>query len=738
METQEKDKATPVSFFVPLLAPTIKSTSHAALVEWKKKREEYEAEVAIRCCHDPAKIAEMTTKVCNSFEPSLLEVLCDLEWGVKKAELTDALVLSKIDGIIASVKNGTVPNVAAEFKLAVRMDLQQSDVRERVVQFFKSSRQVIEENGWAEFFKDHEGLKLKCKLLVSSIEPQALREDIEAILAYQNRAARTDEKVLFKIILEKALEHERDFQRRKRQRAGGRSGGIANDPVEAGRVKKKMRSKGNVGTRLQPGAVKAEMIRETNTETTRMKHIGQAIKKPDGGCLKCKGDHWLVQCPEATHEEKTALLRQQHERRDREKADKRKVARADVSVISRSQLMVLEKRDPTVKMKPLQREVSVTAAGGHSLHARNCVEVDLKIHTAAGPVCFTTPVRCLVIEEEEKEFIIGKDVLETLGIDVDRQLEQLAVNSDAVDDDPFEFEDEFTIGVECDADVRAAVEEMLDKAIEKGFPDDRRDELRTVVFLFDIWRLKLGNDPPAKVPPLLVRLKDGATSQRCKPRQYPPHLRAFLRDFNAELERMGWVYENPQSRWASAALPVKKPGSEEYRQTSDYRSVNSVTEVAAGVMPILRVLTENVRGMKHFGLFDLLKGFWQLPVAKECQEFLSYMTDSKVFTPTRVPQGCSDAAIHFQRTMEKCFEKLLHKHLLVWVDDLLLYASNVDEYLEKLQEFFSLVNEFGLKLSTACDTIQSASERCVRCHAQTLPAIFNNSSARQIGYVKAS
>jgi hypothetical protein len=74
------------------------------------------------------------------------------------------------------------------------------------------------------------------------------------------------------------------------------------------------------------------------------------------------------------------------------------------------------------------------------------------------------------------------------------------------------------------------------------------------------------------------------------------------------------------------------------------------------------------------------------------------MTDSKVYTPTRVPQGCSDAALHFQVTMERCFAKLLYKHLLIGIDDLLLYAEDVDTYLEEL---FSLMNEFGLKLSAS-------------------------------------
>lgn len=51
------------------------------------------------------------------------------------------------------------------------------------------------------------------------------------------------------------------------------------------------------------------------------------------------------------------------------------------------------------------------------------------------------------------------------------------------------------------------------------------------------------------------------------------------------------------------------------------------------------------------------------------------MTDEKIFTPTRVPQGSSDAAIYFQQIMEKCFASLLYMHLLVWIDDTLLLLT---------------------------------------------------------------
>lgn len=103
--------------------------------------------------------------------------------------------------------------------------------------------------------------------------------------------------------------------------------------------------------------------------------------------------------------------------------------------------------------------------------------------------------------------------------------------------------------------------------------------------------------------------------------------------------------------------------------------------------------------MEFFGQFGFLKGFQHLPLLKVSHALLSYMADAKVFTPARVPQGCSDPSLYFQVTMDKGFAKLHYEQLLIWIDDLLMYAKNVDIYLEKLEELFSLMSAVGLKLS---------------------------------------
>ncbi|KAG2783763.1 hypothetical protein PC129_g13854 [Phytophthora cactorum] len=109
------------------------------------------------------------------------------------------------------------------------------------------------------------------------------------------------------------------------------------------------------------------------------------------------------------------------------------------------------------------------------------------------------------------------------------------------------------------------------------------------------------------------------------------------------------------------------------------------------------------------------------------------MTGEKIFTPRRVPQGCSDAAIYFQKTMESSFASLLYKHLLVWIDNLLLYADGIDIYLDKLAELFSLLNDFSLKLMrTVCVMILPEFILTVRCRTRLRQGSSNNRMCDQL------
>jgi hypothetical protein len=116
-------------------------------------------------------------------------------------------------------------------------------------------------------------------------------------------------------------------------------------------------------------------------------------------------------------------------------------------------------------------------------------------------------------------------------------------------------------------------------------------------------------------------------------------------------------------------------------------------------MPNLLVVIAKVKSAVFFATFDLFKGFWQLMLHPDCQEFFSFITNDTVYTPTRVSQGATDSPIHFQNQMQEVFRDMLYDNLLIWVDDIVVFARTAEEFIAVLRKFFARLHEYGLKLN---------------------------------------
>lgn len=136
--------------------------------------------------------------------------------------MTVERILNEVDKIISSVKNDHVPDVDREMKEMLHMDLKESDIHERIMQYFVKCHDIIDDHGWHRFFQGENGMKQLCRILIDSLEPRALRDDVERTIWLEVSDAKDSEEKLYDMILEKSLEQEKDYQwleRAKRNRS---------------------------------------------------------------------------------------------------------------------------------------------------------------------------------------------------------------------------------------------------------------------------------------------------------------------------------------------------------------------------------------------------------------------------------------------------------------------------------------------------------------------------------------
>ncbi|KAG2773180.1 hypothetical protein PC129_g17227 [Phytophthora cactorum] len=311
-------------------------------------------------------------------------------------------------------------------------------------------------------------------------------------------------------------------------------------------------------------------------------------------------------------------------------------------------------------------------------------------------------VPCLILAGVGDEFLLGRDVLKGLDIDVEQQLAQLAGPS------LLEGEmDDFPVGDglperQANPEPATALVQLVERAVANGLPTEHAETVRELLAQYpDVWREGFGQDPPANVEPLQVTLRQDAVPFRSPPRKYAPLQVQFIREYVKSLVDNGLVEQNNASRWACAVVPVRKPGTKDkFRLTIDYRPVNRVTVPIAGTMPSVATTVDAFNGKNVFGRFDFTQGFWQLPLHKDSQEVFSFVTPDGVYTPTRVPQGAMDSALHFQSQVQTKLAPLIPHSALVWVDDvIILFAPTVDDFLQTLRAFFEIVHEANFKLN---------------------------------------
>ena len=117
----------------------------------------------------------------------------------------------------------------------------------------------------------------------------------------------------------------------------------------------------------------------------------------------------------------------------------------------------------------------------------------------------------------------------------------------------------------------------------QGLSISKAERLRGILSRrFNAFRRALRGDPPARVEPMHVQLKPGASAVKAKPRRYDPVKTSWLASCVAALLAFGLVLRNLQAVWSGPAMAL--PKNDSFRLVS-YKAVNEQVEKSPGVMP---------------------------------------------------------------------------------------------------------------------------------------------------------
>uniref|UniRef100_A0A8L0DMS3 ribonuclease H n=1 Tax=Oncorhynchus mykiss TaxID=8022 RepID=A0A8L0DMS3_ONCMY len=117
-----------------------------------------------------------------------------------------------------------------------------------------------------------------------------------------------------------------------------------------------------------------------------------------------------------------------------------------------------------------------------------------------------------------------------------------------------------------------------------------------------------------------------------------------LRCLDAEVKYMleSKIAEPSFSSWASPCILVSKPDGTN-RFCTDYRKVNSVTKPDSFPLPRMEDCVDQVGAAKFVSKFDLLKGYWQVPLTTRAREISAFITPFGLYSYSVMSFGLRNA-----------------------------------------------------------------------------------------------
>ena len=267
--------------------------------------------------------------------------------------------------------------------------------------------------------------------------------------------------------------------------------------------------------------------------------------------------------------------------------------------------------------------------------------------------------------------------------------------------------------------IRAIVEEIdnqsLDKLAAAGIArldptteedDEETKELEEILptychAYFDIFRQKKGLQtlPPHREYDMKIDLQSSAKLPVAKLYQLPEDQRQVLLDTLDRETKAGRIRPSNASYGSPMFFVPKKDGR--HRMVVDYRRLNEGTIPDVYPLPLIDQITNELSGAKYFTKLDLVGAYQLLRVAEGYEHLTAFRTQYGMYESLVVRDGLRNAPAVFQHFLNDVFRGILGRGVTIYIDDILIYAPNLEELRKTTVEVFDIIRKASLYLKAS-------------------------------------
>ncbi|KAL0458116.1 UNVERIFIED_CONTAM: Polyprotein P3 [Sesamum latifolium] len=162
----------------------------------------------------------------------------------------------------------------------------------------------------------------------------------------------------------------------------------------------------------------------------------------------------------------------------------------------------------------------------------------------------------------------------------------------------------------------------------------------------------------------------------------------------------GHIEEIQFPEWLSNVVLVPKPGGK-WRMCIDFRDLNKACPKDFYPLPRIDQLVDSTSGCELLSMMDASQGYHQIMLDPEDRKKVSFITSEGTFCYVAMPFGLKNAGATYQRLVDKIFRPQIGRNVEVYVDDMLVKSKKAEDHTKDLEETFSVLRKYKLKLNPA-------------------------------------
>jgi hypothetical protein len=202
--------------------------------------------------------------------------------------------------------------------------------------------------------------------------------------------------------------------------------------------------------------------------------------------------------------------------------------------------------------------------------------------------------------------------------------------------------------------------------------------------------------PSARAMDHRIHLLPDTPPVAVRPYRYPQLLKDEIERRCDDMLQQGLIRQST-SPFSSPVLLVRKK-DRSWRFCVDYRALNSKTVKDKFPIPIADELLDELRGARYFTKLDLRSGYHQVLMHPDDVAKTAFRTHHGHFEFLVMAFSLTNAPSTFQALMNHVLRAFLHRYVLVFFDDILVYSATLAEHLQHVRVVFQELCAHNLAL----------------------------------------